>query len=130
MPEDDAEAVRWYRLAAEQGHAAAQFTLGNMYDEGEGVPEDDAEAVRWYRLAAEQGHAAAQFNLGNMYTGGGGVPKDAVTAYVWFSIAAAQGNTLAKALKGAVTGLMTQAQITEAQKRSQEYWTRYVVPFQ
>ena len=38
----------WYRLAAEQGHAAAQFSLGNMYDEGEGVPEDAAEAVRWY----------------------------------------------------------------------------------
>ena len=101
-----------------------------MHARGEGVPEDDAEAVRWYRLAAEQGYAGAQFNLGVMYTGGGGVPKDAVTAYAWLSIAAAQGNTHAKEFKGVVTGLMTQAQITEAQKRSQEYWTRYVVPFQ
>ena len=46
VPEDDAEAVRWYRLAAEQGYAAAQFNLGFMYANGEGVPEDDAEAVR------------------------------------------------------------------------------------
>ena len=51
--EDDAEAVRWYRLAADQGHADAQYNLGLMY--AKGVPEDDAEAVRWYRLAADQG---------------------------------------------------------------------------
>ena len=53
VPEDDAEAVRWYRLAAEQGLASAQLNLGVMHARGEGVPEDDAEAVRWYRLAAE-----------------------------------------------------------------------------
>ena len=50
MPEDDAEAVRWYRLAADQGHAGAQHRLGWMcpsHDNGRGVPEDDAEAVRW-----------------------------------------------------------------------------------
>ena len=41
------------RRSAEQGDAEAQFSLGRMYDEGEGVAEDDAEAVRWYRLAAE-----------------------------------------------------------------------------
>ena len=64
MPEDDAEAGRWYRLAAEQGDAAAQRNLGLMYANGRGVPEDDAEAVRWYRLAAEQGLASAQYSLG------------------------------------------------------------------
>ena len=64
VPENDAEAVRWYRLAAEQGDAASQNNLGFMYARGEGVPENDAEAVKWYRLAAEQGHASAQFNLG------------------------------------------------------------------
>ena len=55
VPQDeaDAEAARWYRLAAAQGHAGAQHNLGLKYDTGIGVPEDDAEAVRWYRLAAE-----------------------------------------------------------------------------
>ena len=67
VPQDDAEAVRWYRLAAEQGDADAQNNLGVMYQNGEGVPQDDAEAVRWYRLAAEQGDAWAQNNLGVMY---------------------------------------------------------------
>ena len=67
VPEDDEEAVRWYRLAAEQGHASAQYNLGVMYHEGHGVPEDNAEAVRWYRLSVEQGFAAAQHTLGLMY---------------------------------------------------------------
>ena len=45
VPENDAEAVKWYRKAADQGDADAQFNLGNMYDNGDGVPENDAEAV-------------------------------------------------------------------------------------
>jgi uncharacterized protein len=57
-------------LQAEQGDANAQFKLGLMYYNGEGVPEDDAEAVKWYRKAAEQGLAGAQFNLGVMYAYG------------------------------------------------------------
>ena len=57
VPQDYAEAVKWYRLAAEQGYAAAQYNLGVMYDNGQGVPQDYAEAVKWYRLAAEQGDA-------------------------------------------------------------------------
>jgi TPR repeat protein len=49
--------VKWYRLAAEQGINKAQYNLGIMYDDGQGVPQDYAEAVKWYRLAAEQGNA-------------------------------------------------------------------------
>ena len=60
VPEDDAEAVKWYRKAAEQGHPQAQFGLGRAYAAGKGVPQDDAEAVKWYRKAAEQGHKEAQ----------------------------------------------------------------------
>ena len=59
----DAEAVRWFRLAAEQGYADAQYDLGLMYAEGRGVVEDDAEGVVWLRKAGDQGHAEAQFSL-------------------------------------------------------------------
>ena len=58
------EAVRWYRMAAEQGDSVAQYSLANMYDFGHGVPQDLAEAARWYRMAADRGHIYAQFNLG------------------------------------------------------------------
>ena len=129
MPEDDAEAVRWFRLAAEQGHASARYNFGLMYARARACPRMTQRPVRWFRLAAEQGHSDAQGYLGLMYALGKGVPKDAVSAYAWLSISAAQGRTTAKESKELVTKLMTQAQITEAQKRSREYWTRYVVPF-
>ena len=85
-------ALREFRLLAEQGNARAQFRLGSMYDEGDGVPEDNAEAVKWYRLAAEQGDAFAQTNLGWMYEAGKGVLQDYAEAVKWFRLAAEQGN--------------------------------------
>ena len=66
VPEDDAEAVRWYRLAAEQGYAIAQNNLGFMYRDGYGVPEDHVLAYMWYNLAAAQGHERAQRNKDNI----------------------------------------------------------------
>ena len=60
VPKDDKQAVKWYKLAADQGNAPAQFNLGVMYDKGEGLPEDDQQAVNWYRRAAEQGLEDAQ----------------------------------------------------------------------
>ena len=62
VPQDDAEAVRWYRKSAEQGVAKAQFFLGLMYTLGRGVPQDYAEAYMWYNLAATQGHKHAAKN--------------------------------------------------------------------
>jgi hypothetical protein len=67
---DDAEAVNWYRKAAEQGHAQAQFNLGRRYRDGETLPQNAAEAVKWYRKAAAQGHAEAQFSLSLQYEKG------------------------------------------------------------
>ena len=63
--------LKWYRLAAEQGHAHAQNSLGGMYSSGQGVLKDDAEAVKWYLWAANQGYANEQFRLGEIYAKGG-----------------------------------------------------------
>ena len=57
--QDYEEALRWYRLAAEQRLPAAQHNVGSMYERGLGVTQDHAEALRWYRLAAEQGFPPA-----------------------------------------------------------------------
>jgi hypothetical protein len=69
-PEADAEAVRYYCLAAAQGVAEAQGDLGRMYQEGraglEKGPEADAEAMRYYRLAAAQGYSPAKHYLGSL----------------------------------------------------------------
>jgi hypothetical protein len=92
VTKDSVEAIKWYRKAAEQGYANAQYELGWMYDSGNGVPMDSAEAVNWYRKAAEQGHADAQDNLGDMYAIGRGVPKDSTEAVNWYRKAAEQGD--------------------------------------
>ena len=55
VPEDDAEAVRWYLKAAEQGHADAQHNLGVMYAYGKGVALDYAEAAHWRRKGRRTG---------------------------------------------------------------------------
>jgi TPR repeat protein len=94
--EDSREAVRWYRMAAEQGLARAQYALGWMYGKGKGVQTDSAEAVRWCRMAAEQGYAAAQFNLGELCALGDGVPKDSAEAVRWYRMAAEQGLAIAQ----------------------------------
>ena len=52
VPQDDVEAVAWWRQGAEQGHADAQYDLGMTYYNGEGVPQDDGEAYLWANLSA------------------------------------------------------------------------------
>ena len=85
-----AAAIKWYRIAAKQGHAQAQFALGHLYDAGKGVDRDPVEAARWFRRAAEQGHVDAQYNVAFMYANGAGVQKDYDEAMRWFRKAAAQ----------------------------------------
>ena len=60
MKQDFGEAVRLYRKAADQGFANAQYNLGTMYANGQGVKHDFGEAVRWFHKAAEQGHEQAK----------------------------------------------------------------------
>ena len=95
VAKDEVEAVKWFRKAAAQNHAEAQFNLGVCYEKGHGVAKDEAEAVKWYRKAAEQNHAEAQNNLGVCYTNGRGVAKDEAEAVKWYRKAAEQN--LAKA---------------------------------
>ena len=93
---DYATALREWRPLAEQGDSVAQFFLGVMYDDGQGVTQDDKEAVKWYGLAAAQGYANAQHNLGLMYANGEGVIQDYKEAVRLYGLAAAQGNANAQ----------------------------------
>jgi len=118
---NDVEAVRWYREAAEQGDATAQFNLGGMYRKGAGIPKDDAKAAYWYHKAAEQGLAEAQGNLGMMYASGTGVSQDYIKAYMWISLAAAQRLERAASLLDDLQRDMTPSQIAQALARSRRW---------
>ena len=113
VPKNKMEAIRWYRVAAEQGHAdalhelvehtclddveivkwlrklgdvdaQAQYRLGKIYECGRGIPKDNIESVRWYHKAAERGHFFAQFHLGLCYKNGIGVVQNKDEAEKWF----------------------------------------------
>ena len=89
-------ALREWEPLAEQGNIEAQYNLGFMYDNGQGLTQDKAEAVKWYLLAAEQAHSDAQLNLGAIYRNGQGVSEDFVEAAKWYRLAAKQGNAIAQ----------------------------------
>lgn len=58
-----AEAVKWYRLAAEKGDAEAQLRLGECYRDGLGMAQDTEWAKIWFKSAAQQGVEAARLAL-------------------------------------------------------------------
>ncbi len=102
--------------------AAAAFSLGWMYQKGEGVARDDNMAMDWYLLAvergsndarhilnitAEQGNAAAQYTLGEMHERGRGVAKDSEMAVQWYTRAARQGHVDARKKLGHGYGTLT-----------------------
>ena len=96
---DYAKAAKWYREAAERGHADAQYKLGSMYDCGKGVDEDAEKAEMWYRKAMENGQDDAKdslvemyYNLGELYYNGDGVDEDHAAALTWYLKAAVLGD--------------------------------------
>ena len=93
------------KALADQGYADAQFYLGNVYLNGEGLQENVVEAVKWYRKAADQGYVKAQFNLAQAYFIGKGVPKNGAEAVKWYGKAAEQGDSQAHYELGVLYGV-------------------------
>lgn len=91
-------AILNWEVAAKQGFAAAQHSLGAIYENGHGVPKNYQKAVYWYSMAADNGHTIAQHNLGVLYANGQGVRRDYKMAKdLW--LASAQQRFLAAQVK-------------------------------
>jgi hypothetical protein len=126
VPQDYAQAVAWYRKAAEQGFPFAQNALGVLLSEGNGVSKDEAEAATWYRRAAEQGDTSAQFNLGVSYQFGTGVTMDYSESYFWYRVASAgkvkdvTPEQLQK-LQDIIVTHLTPGALSSAQERAREW---------
>ena len=110
----------WQPLA-EQGDARAQFNLGVLYFNGQGVSYDPGEAVEWYRAAADQGYGPAQANLALMYETGQGLLQNYVEAYKWVTLAEIHGVAGARKAREGLAAKMTAAQISGAKLAAAEW---------
>ncbi len=104
---------------AQGGDIRAQYLLGRIYSEGEGVAKNDAEGVKWYRLAADRGDIVSQLVLGTMYVNGRGVRRSYVRAYSWFTIVSQNGDRdmtgQALEVRDLIEQLMTTQEIKKAE---------------
>ena len=143
---DPAEAMKWYRMAAEQGHPLAQYKLGMLHRNGFDVvtrvrsnafgvearatPSQRlgiayVEALKWLTLAAKQGLADAQYNLGLMYASGTGIPADFVSAYLWWAVAVEYGSQEAREKLFFLEQLMSKADVGRARTLAGEWTERH-----
>jgi uncharacterized protein len=108
VPEDEKQAVYWWKKAAAQGSSEAMFQLGSAFLFGSQtakiVPDPDREAAMWYFQAASAGHAEAQYHLGLLFLAGKGVIDSRTEAARWMKKAAAQGHPEARKALPSIEG--------------------------
>ncbi len=112
-------------LAETADHAYAQYFVGRMYADGQGVEQDMETAAKWYRKAAERGVADAQFRLGGLYEAGNGVPRDMESAYGWYTVAAHLGNAKATSAVEKSAAQLSPAEMKEATALSADLIAKY-----
>lgn len=121
VPQSFAQAAKWFRKAAEQGHSIAQTNLALMYRDGngQGVPISNAQAYDWFSKAAAQGNADAQNELGVMHANGQGLPQNIQIAADWFRKSANQGNVIAQKNLAMAQGMLNQEAANRARAQQQ-----------
>ena len=124
LPQNIAQAAKWYRKAAAQGHARAQINLAMMYIGGDGVKADPAEARKWFTQAADQGNAEGQVALGMMFALGQGVEADLVQAHKWVTLSSKSGNANAVTALEQLTGKLSPEQLAASAKLVKEWEDR------
>jgi len=116
LPQDEAQAVKWYTHAAQQGHVEARFILGTRYIRGQSTAHPPTQIWEWLCDIAQQGHSGAQYLLGVLYENGGDLPKNDALAMEWYAQAAQQGLANAQFCLGMMyySGRGTQQDLAEA----------------
>ena len=106
---------------ASQGDAEAQWRLGALYRDGDGVRQSDAEAVEWFQRAAEQKYVPALSALGSQYWAGRGVRQDYNKAYFWYDLALAQGGENAESQLQDLASELTSDEVANAHQQAKAW---------
>jgi len=96
VPKDYKEAVKWCKMAGEQGHPFAHSVLRAIAIDGKAISGE--ELFAWFKNQAEQGNVKAHFSIGVMYENGETVARNRKEAMKWLKSAAEQGDGEAKML--------------------------------
>jgi uncharacterized protein len=86
VPQDNEQALIWWKKSARQGEPKAMFSLGQMAFE----EKDYTDALAWFTRASEHSHSRSLYWIGKLHWRGHGVPKDRKLAMHFFSQAAAK----------------------------------------
>jgi TPR repeat protein len=127
---DSENAEKWFRLAAGQGHAEAEFAYGECLMIGlhqrvdgklkRGAPEP-SQAASWFAKAAAHGYPRAYQKLGDLYRDGKGVRQSNTEAYKYYTIADKLGQPLAKHFRDQLILKMTSQEISLAQQAAETF---------
>ncbi len=118
---DFASALKEWRPLAEKGDSRAQYNLGLMYYDGQGVPQDYAQAANWFERSAQQDYVKAQHNLGAMYGAGKGVKRDHVVAYKWLNVCAAKGDAGCVSQRDLIAKKLNASKLATAQRMASDF---------
>ena len=111
IKQDYKTALKWYKKAAEKGSEEAQYSLGVMYENGQGVGVDLDESIKWFQLSAEQDAEDAQFALGLIFY----KKKEYINSYKWLKIANKNEHKQAKEVLDLLTKNMSKKEIDQAE---------------
>ena len=116
--QDYSKALKYLKLAADQGDVDSQMDVGNIYEKGLGTPKDLYEAFRYYKLAADQDHEQAQSQVGEMYRNGSGITQDYNEAIKYFKLSAGKNYSMGQYNLGKMyeDGLGVEKNVNEAIK--------------
>ncbi len=112
-------------LAETADHAYAQYYVGMMYLNGQGVTQSYEDAATWFRKAAEHGIPQAQNKLATLYNNGQGLPRDYEFAYAWYAAAAAQNHAKAQEALPEAKARLSPEELREADKLAEKFIREY-----
>jgi TPR repeat protein len=118
---DSSKAFRLLGPIAQAGYPPAQYSLGVLYETGEGISQNYDEAAKWYKRCADQGNAAAQYRLSVLFELGKRVREDNIQALLFAQLAAAQNFGSAPGRVAGLAAHMSAEQISKAQEMAKKW---------
>ena len=128
VEQDQKQAAYWYELAAQKGHAEAQFNLGRLYAAGKGgMPHDEEQALRWVRAAASQGYPPAQARLGDAMPRDWASRRTTSAPIFWLTLAYLHGDKSVEKLRTSLAAKLSPADVSATEQAAQN-WKPRVAP--